>query len=1297
MAHFRLRLLGGFEVTTASTMPVAFSTKKSKALLAYLAAFPGRPHSREKLAGLLWGASGNARARISLRQTLTRLRKSLLHSRHPSILVEGDILRVDPASVDVDVQEFERLCEEGTPQALKRAVKLYRGEFLEDFHLREDSFEEWLSFERARLRERALDGMTILLDYYLDSDDCDDGIAVASRMLSIDPYREHAHRALMRLYVRQGRRQSALKQYLGCRDKLRAELGIGPERETESLYRQILDSAPPHQSPCVAPTRVSCERHDSRQTVPELLRQATVMCVELVGVQELSKEIDGEDLQTVLGRFFRTVTDTVQDNGGSIDHQTGCSATAVFGVPVAHGNDADRAIQTSMGICASIDRVGAQLRLPLAVRIGIDSGQLVSSRASPGVPSAQHVTGDPVEAARQLCDLANADDVLVTDGVFRAASAFLEIEETGALGTDAFKGATRIFRVRGIDSDRRSKPRAPLIGRRAELQQLTSALEACSEAGRGQAIYVRGEAGIGKTRLLEEFRDTAEARGYACHWVLVLDFGAGALQDPLSSSVCSLLGVANAADGESRTKAVERAFGEGLFAPDERVFVNDLLDLPQPAVLRSTYDAMDESTRIRGKQRVVTALIGRLCQRHPILLIVEDIHWAQPQFLGHLAGIVSTVAGCRTVLTMTARKESDPLDPAWQSAIRGSPMLTLDLGGLREQECRELAAIYVDPTREFAKSCVERAEGNPLFLEQLLQCGEGNEREDVPSSIRSLVLARLDRLSDTDKHALLTASVLGQRFSLEPLRYLLEDSSYTCANLVGHHFVRPDGDAFLFSHVLVKDAVYGSLFESRRRKLHRRAAEWYADVDSILRAQHLDRAHDEDAPRAYLSAALSQNKQYRYHRALELVRRGLELARERAEEFELLDFEGVLLRNLGSTEACIDTFRRALRTAENDVQRCRAWIGLAGGLRITGGSEEAFECLEFAEKVAAATGLDKALAMIHRIRGNLYFPLGELDRCLNEHELARRHARRAKSPEDEARALGGLADAEYARGRMRTAHRYFESCISRCRRHGYGRVEVAHLSMLAGTLRYLNRLEDSLSVGRDAVEGATKVGHRRAEMLARGMAGMTLFEMGEFAEARRFNDGALRIARRLESRGFQSVYLLSAARNLFAEGEWTVGMERLRRSLALSRDAAMTFIGPAVLSALALFTDDPEERTSALTEGERLLESGCVGHCHFWFYRDAMEISLKRQDWPAAERYAAAFETFTQPEPLPWAEFIMARARALTEWGRGRRDSELAAEIHRLVGEGERVKLRIALPELLRAQDTLNSEARVGH
>jgi hypothetical protein len=226
------------------------------------------------------------------------------------------------------------------------------------------------------------------------------------------------------------------------------------------------------------------------------------------------------------------------------------------------------------------------------------------------------------------------------------------------------------------------------------------------------------------------------------------------------------------------------------------VFLNDLLDLPQPLELRSLYDAMDNAARNSGKQEVVSRLLDKVSRAQPTLIAMEDVHWADGLILAHLARLASTVAACPAILIMTSRVENDPLDQTWRSSLRGSPLTTIDLGALREDEALEIGSAFLG------------AEGNPLFLEQLLRNAEEGAREEIPGSIQSLVQARMDRLKPKDREALQAASVIGQRFALDALRYLLEQPDFECLALMEHNLVGLQDDGFLFAHALIRDGVY---------------------------------------------------------------------------------------------------------------------------------------------------------------------------------------------------------------------------------------------------------------------------------------------------------------------------------------------------------------------------------------------------------------------------------------------------------------------------------------------------------
>lgn len=242
MARLELRLLGGFQARLGAGPPLTLPAK-AQALLAYLALRPGVAHPRDKIATLLWGGTTDEQARNNLRHTVFTLRKAL-GAAASALEVDGQMLAVDAKASDVDVPTFERLVADGTPDALERAVALYEGDLLEGVRVDEPPFEEWLLAERERLREMAVDVLTRLLAQQMKEPATERAIQTALRLVAIEPVQESVHRTLMRLYARQGRRGSALRQYQICVAVLQRELGAEPEAETKQLYQDILRGRP---------------------------------------------------------------------------------------------------------------------------------------------------------------------------------------------------------------------------------------------------------------------------------------------------------------------------------------------------------------------------------------------------------------------------------------------------------------------------------------------------------------------------------------------------------------------------------------------------------------------------------------------------------------------------------------------------------------------------------------------------------------------------------------------------------------------------------------------------------------------------------------------------------------------------------------------------------------------------------------------------------------------------------------------------------------------------------------------
>ena len=241
MARLEISLLGGFQARLDAGPPLSFPTRKVQALLGYLAATPGRLHSRDRLALLLWGGTQEDQAKNSLRQALFVLKKALATVHPEPLIVTAKTVTLNPFAADIDAVAFEQAAGKEDEADLQRAMDLYRGELLDGFvSVRESGFEDWLLGEQGRLHELAVRAADRLLRLHVATASPERTIVIARKLLALDPLREDVHRTIMRLYMRQGRWGPALRQYELCRNLVRRHLNVEPEAETRQIYLEVL-------------------------------------------------------------------------------------------------------------------------------------------------------------------------------------------------------------------------------------------------------------------------------------------------------------------------------------------------------------------------------------------------------------------------------------------------------------------------------------------------------------------------------------------------------------------------------------------------------------------------------------------------------------------------------------------------------------------------------------------------------------------------------------------------------------------------------------------------------------------------------------------------------------------------------------------------------------------------------------------------------------------------------------------------------------------------------------------------
>ncbi|MCH8883767.1 MAG: zinc ribbon domain-containing protein, partial [SAR324 cluster bacterium] len=361
--------------------------------------------------------------------------------------------------------------------------------------------------------------------------------------------------------------------------------------------------APPERPPA-PPTAPPAVREGER-------RQATVLFSDLSGYTAMNERLDPEEVEGLMRRLKDRAVEIVEGHGGIVSQFVGDEVLALFGIPIAHEDDPVRAVRAALALHEMARELSPEVELSLDRKLrlhsGINTGLIVTSLRDDR-DGRVGVTGDTINVGARLKALADDDTILLGPETQKLVE---DKFETDLLEPLALKGKAERVTAYRLLSERATPAKAhqPFIGRRAELRQFTGIIEECLESGRGQAVYVRGDAGIGKTSLVDEFQNLASARGFACHTGIVLDFGIAKGHDAIRTIVTSLLNIPPGASEDERREAGERAGADGFVEEAQAPFLNDLLDISQPRELHPIYDAMDNETRNRGKRETVCGLI----------------------------------------------------------------------------------------------------------------------------------------------------------------------------------------------------------------------------------------------------------------------------------------------------------------------------------------------------------------------------------------------------------------------------------------------------------------------------------------------------------------------------------------------------------------------------------------------------------------------------------------------------------------------------------------------------------------
>jgi class 3 adenylate cyclase/tetratricopeptide (TPR) repeat protein len=611
-------------------------------------------------------------------------------------------------------------------------------------------------------------------------------------------------------------------------------------------------------------------------------RQVTVLFGDIAGFTAMTEKLDPEDVHEIVRRSFELITAEIHRFEGTINQFGGDGLMALFGAPIAHEDAPRRAVHAALGIQRALGDYAATLErergLRLQMRIGINTGTAVVGRIGTDLHMEYTAIGDTINLASRLQSLAQPGSVLISDSTYKSVTGFFETLELGELEVKGH-APVRAFEVLRPHGRRAridlavERGLTPLVGRDRPLATFGE-LFTDVKAGRGQVIFVSGEAGIGKSRMLLEFRRLLAAQNEEVTWLegRCVSFGASIPMLPTLDQLRENFRI-DENDGEPEIIAkVEHGMRRlgGLEA--EIPYIRYLLavDPGDPAVL--AMDAAARRTRIFHGLRAL-ALHG--AGLRPLILVFEDMHWADSSTKEYLDFLIDSVAGARLMLILTHRLE---YSPAFASK---SFFSTINLRHLNNEQTLEMAARFLGSElfpEELKSALMQKAEGVPLFVEEvtktLLDLGfitreNGTYRMAkalgelaIPETIQGIIMARLDRLGEGGKRTVQLASVIGRQFLVR----LLERVAGFSGKLEGLlrelkelEIIYEQGmipePAYVFKHAVIQDVAYSSLLLQRRKEVHRavgaaieelyrdRRAEHYAEL-----AYHFSRG--EDWPRA---------------------------------------------------------------------------------------------------------------------------------------------------------------------------------------------------------------------------------------------------------------------------------------------------------------------------------------------------------------------------------------------------------------------------------------------------------------
>ncbi|PYJ11989.1 MAG: hypothetical protein DME93_08740 [Verrucomicrobia bacterium] len=628
----------------------------------------------------------------------------------------------------------------------------------------------------------------------------------------------------------------------------------------------------------------------------------TIVFADISGLTALSEKKDPEEVRALMNTCFESLVPVVQKYEGTIDKFIGDEIMALFGAPIGHEDDPERALRAALEMMKVIAEVNRAHGTELEIHIGINSGAVIAGQIGAKNRRDYSVIGDAVNLAARLEDASSSGEILVGPGTYQRTAHLFDFEPIPPLtlkGKEAPVEVHRLIRAKATAKSARGIAGLPtqLVGRESELDRIRSAFKSLQE-GRGSVCAVLGEAGVGKSRLVAEARDGARekfdwAEGRALSYTVGMSYW-------LSRAVlCDLLGIESDAEPKAVAARLRRAIEQELPKTFDEVYpyLAPLFELLLEGIQERVRFLSTEALQARILQAVQEYIHAR-AKRHPLVLVWEDMHWSDPSSLEVFQNLLPLINKVPLLLICIARSDENPateLLNRTETKFREN-FQRIELSLLTREQSRSLFEQFLKIDNQETRTLIlDRAEGNPFFLEELIRSLRDSgvlrieqshlvaTREikaiDVPDTVQATVMTRIDRLAPSSKSTLQRASVIGRIFQERILVRLQKEDGAKLADsldeLQRREFVRlteetPTDDRdrkYLFRHAIIYEVAYNSMLLARRKDLHKIVAETLEQLFPDRRQDlcatigfHFERAEAHEQAASYLGRAAERAK-----------------------------------------------------------------------------------------------------------------------------------------------------------------------------------------------------------------------------------------------------------------------------------------------------------------------------------------------------------------------------------------------------------------------------------------------------